>query len=159
MEHLTGHRRMRLFRTNIRYQRMVLVVPKGERNIGLVAQPGIGTVCRHQQTGRHHGAILQRHKGFIVAKRYLLQFRRSNQRDIAQALCPLPQRLMDHCIFNNMPKVGQALLLIVKNNAPETVAVPHFHAVIGAGACAEDGIPDAKVLQQSFAGGINRRNA
>ena len=38
MERLAGHRLMRLSGTDGRHQRMMMVIPEGQRNIGFIAQ-------------------------------------------------------------------------------------------------------------------------
>ncbi len=43
---------MRFFRANGRYQRVMLIIPESQRNIGFVAQPGISAVRANHQTRR-----------------------------------------------------------------------------------------------------------
>ncbi len=112
----------------------MFIIPKGERNIRFVTQPGVGAIGGNQQAGAHHGAILQRHERFVIAKRHLLQLRRSNQCHFAERRCTLPECLMNHLILNDVAKVRQPLLFIVKGDGAEAVPIPHLHAVIAAGA-------------------------
>ena len=52
VENLPRHRIMRFFRANGRYQRVMLIIPESQRNIGFVAQPGISAIRTDHQTSR-----------------------------------------------------------------------------------------------------------
>ena len=58
MERLAGHRLMRLSGTDGRHQRMMMVIPEGQRDIGFIPQPGVRTVSTDHQTRGQHVAAL-----------------------------------------------------------------------------------------------------
>ncbi|MNT29745.1 hypothetical protein D3C72_1655020 [compost metagenome] len=54
-----------------------------------------------------------------------------------------------------MAEVAEAAFVTAEGNLAEAVAIPHFHRVIGTGAQVEDLVPDANMLQQALAGGVD----
>ena len=147
MENLARHAAVRLFGADCGHQRVMAVIPEGQRNIRFVTQPGIGAVGTHHQTRGQHVATFKSDKRVVFAPRHLLKFRRCDQRDVAALLRFLPQRVVDHRVFNDMSKVAVPHAFIVKRDTAKAVFVPHFHPVIATGTERHDFRPDAKVRQ------------
>ena len=159
VENLPRRRLMRFFGANGGHQRVVTVIPEGERDIGMLAQPRLGAVGADHQPGGQHAPVLQRDEGVIFAPCYLLERGRGNQRDVRQAFGAFPQRLLDHRIFDDVAEMAEAALVAAEGDFAEAVAIPHFHRIIGAGAQLENVVPHADVLQQTLAGGIDGGDA
>ena len=147
VERLTRHSLMRLGGTYRRHQRMMAIVPEGQRNIGFITQPRIGAIGADHQPRGQHATVLQAQKSFVFAPRYLLQLRRRQQGNVSTALRLLPQRVMHHGILNNMAQMAKDHALVIEANAAKAIFVPHFHAVIAAGALGDDFAPDAQLIQ------------
>ena len=159
VENLARDAAVRLFGTDRRDQSMMAVIPVRQRDIGFITQPGVGTVSTDHQARGQHVAALQGDKRLVFAPCHLLDLRRRNQRHVAALLCFLPERVVDHRVFNDVPQMAIAHAFIVKSNMTKAVFIPHFHAVIAAGAVRHNICPDTKVRQQLFAGRIDRRDA
>ena len=132
MENLSGHGLMRLRSADGGDQRVMAVIPVRQRNVGFVAQPGVCPIGPHHQARGQHVAALQGDKGVVFAPGHLLQLRGGNQRDVATLLRFLPQRMMNHRIFDDMAEMAVAHALIIKSDMPEAVFIPHFHPVVAA---------------------------
>ena len=72
VKRLTRNRTVRFLRTDSRHQRMMTIIPEGERNIRFVAQPGVSTISTDDQAGRQHCAIFQGQKCFVLTPGHLL---------------------------------------------------------------------------------------
>ncbi len=134
MENLPGHGLMRLHGANSSHQRMVAVVPVRQRNVGFVTQPGVCPVGPHHQASSQHIATLQGNERIVFAPGNLLQLRGGNQGNVAALLRFLPQCMVNHGVFDDMAEMAVAHAFIIKSDMPEAVFIPHFHAVITAGA-------------------------
>ncbi|MOA33837.1 hypothetical protein D3C78_1551690 [compost metagenome] len=71
----------------------------------------------------------------------------------------MPQRLLDHLVFNDMAEMAETTFVAAKRDLTEAVTIPDFHRVIRAGAQVADLIPHANALQQALTGGVNGRYA
>ena len=159
VENLPRHAAVRLLGTDRRNQSVMTIVPEGQRDIGFIPQPGVRTVSTDHQTRGQHVAALQGDKRLVFTPRHLLDLRRRNQRHVAAVLCFLPQRVVDHRVFDDMTQMAVTHAFIIKSNMTKAVFIPHFHTVIAAGALRHNICPDAKVRQQLFAGRIYCRHA
>ena len=149
MENLARHAAVRLFGADCGHQRVMAVIPEGQRNIRFVT-PARNWRRRHPPPDARSStfATFKSDKRVVSAPRHLLEFRRCDQRDVAALLCFLPQRVVDAPAFSTMClKVAIAHAFIVKRDMAEAVFVPHFHAMVTARTQRHDFRPDAKVRQ------------
>ena len=82
MKRLTRNRTVSFLRADSRHQRMMTVVPEGERNVRFIAQPGISAIGTDDQTRRQHCAIFEAQKCLVLAPGHLLYFSWRHQRNI-----------------------------------------------------------------------------
>ena len=145
MEALTRNGFVRLFSAYRRHQRVMAIIPEGQRNISLIAQPGVGAIGPDHQTSGQHVAVFQRQKSFVLAPHHLLEFGRRHQRHVGTAFGFLPKGLMDNRILDDMAEMAVAHAAIVKRDAAKTVFIPHFHTVIATGTLSDNGRPNVQL--------------
>ena len=143
---------MGLGTTHRRHQRVVAVIPAGERDVGLPAHPGVGAIYRHHQLGRQRAAIFQQQQGSRLTALQAARPGRAQQLDIVAIESRLQQSQLDDPVLDDVAELGLAQAGGIKGDPAKAVLLPHLHLPVGLQATGLDPAPGAHLLQDTLAG-------
>ncbi len=149
-KHLPGDAAMRLLSVKYSNDALLRIIPEDQWQLGPLTRAGAGTVGSDKVVALQLAAVRQSNLYAIVIDLLRLHSGAGHKPN-PRSFGGIPQRLLQHRVFDNSAEIVLMDFGGIKLNTAKTVAIPYFHAGIGAEPFTRQCRPHPQLLQQAAA--------